>query len=123
MRKEAVMPITGRTMTRRDVILGFLVVVCGLTLAARPPAVQAQLEEPQGKTSSSPPGQQWRGLHIMSVGHGGLPLLRRAIVEKLAPMGVNVLILEVNYNFKFASHPELSGGDLSIDDARDLAET
>jgi hypothetical protein len=59
----------------------------------------------------------------MAPGHGGIPLLKRAIVEKLAPMGVNVLILEVDYNFPFASHPELRGGDLSLDDARDLAET
>jgi hypothetical protein len=59
---------------------------------------------------------------MMAPGHAGLPLLKRAIVEKLAPMGVNVLILEVNYNFRFASHPELRDGDLSVQDARDLAE-
>jgi hypothetical protein len=50
-------------------------------------------------------------------------LLKRAIIEKLAPMGVNVLILEVNYNFRFANHPELRGGDLTVEDARDLAQT
>lgn len=59
----------------------------------------------------------------MAPGHGGVPLLKRAIAEKLAPMGVNVLILEVNYNFRFASHPELSGGNLSVNDARELAAT
>ena len=66
---------------------------------------------------------QWRGLHIMSPGREGLPLLKRAIAEKLAPMGVNVLIMEVNYDFVFQSHPELSGGDnaLRVEDARDLA--
>jgi hypothetical protein len=79
------MPITGHIRTSRDVIFGFFAFVCGLALAARPPAVQAQPQEPQGKTSSSPSGQQWRGLHIMSVGHGGLPLLKRAIVEKPRP--------------------------------------
>jgi hypothetical protein len=67
----------------------------------------------------------WRGLHIMSPGRDGLPLLKRAIAEKLAPMGVNALIVEANYNFVFRSHPELSGGDnaLRVEDARDLAET
>jgi hypothetical protein len=59
----------------------------------------------------------------MAPGHGGVPLLKRAIVEKLAPLGVNVLILEVNYNFAFAAHPELREGDLSLEDARDLAST
>ena len=40
-------------------------------------------------------------------------------------MGVNVLIMEINYNFVFQSHPELSGGDnaLRVEDARDLALT
>ena len=48
-----------------------------------------------------------------------------AITEKLGPMGVNVLILEINYGFAFRSHPELSGGDnaLRVEDARDLAVT
>jgi hypothetical protein len=51
--------------------------------------------------------------------------LKRAIAEQLAPLGVNVLILEVNYNFDFRSHPEVRGGEypFRIDDARDLAET
>jgi Glycosyl hydrolase family 20, catalytic domain len=68
---------------------------------------------------------QWRGIHMMSPGRGGLPLLKRAITERLAPMGINVLILEVNYDFAFHAHPELSGGDntLRVEDARDLAET
>jgi hypothetical protein len=62
----------------------------------------------------------------MSPGRGALPLLKRAITEKLAPMGVNVLILEVNYNYAFTSHPELSAGGDGVwhaEDARDLAET
>jgi Glycosyl hydrolase family 20, catalytic domain len=68
---------------------------------------------------------EWRGIHMMSPGRQGLPLLKRAIAEKLAPMGVNVLILEVNYGFAFRSHPELGGGEnaLRVEDARDLAET
>jgi Glycosyl hydrolase family 20, catalytic domain len=68
---------------------------------------------------------QWRAVHMISSGRGGLPILKRAIAEKLAPMGVNALILEVNYGFKFRSHPELSGGEsaLRVEDARDLADT
>jgi len=76
--------------------------------------------------SSSKAERQWRGVHMISLGRAGLPLLKRAIAEKLAPLGVNVLILEVNYNFAFRSHPELSGGGngvLRVEDARDLAET
>jgi Glycosyl hydrolase family 20, catalytic domain len=82
----------------------------------------------QDVSSAVPASQaetQWRGLHITSPGRDGLPLLKRAIAEKLAPMGVNVLIMEVNYDFVFQSHPELKGGDnaLRVEDARDLTET
>jgi len=55
-------------------------------------------------------------------GKDGLPLLKRGIEEGLKPLGVNVVVLEVNYGFKFKSHPELSqDGGLSQEDARDLA--
>ena len=82
----------------------------------------------QGRGTAKPASSaeaEWRGIHMMSPGRQGLPLLKRAIAEKLAPMGVNVLILEINYGFAFRSHPELSGGDnaLRVEDARDLAET
>lgn len=79
--------------------------------------------------ASAAPGSkaenQWRGVHIMSPARDGLPLLKRAIAEKLAPMGVNALIVEVNYYFVFKSHAELSGGDNALRalDARELAET
>jgi hypothetical protein len=77
-----------------------------------------------GKTAAGTE-TQWRGVHVMSPGRQGLPILKRAIEEKLAPMGVNFLILEVNYGFAFRSHPELGGGEntLRVEDARDLAET
>jgi hypothetical protein len=83
-----------------------------------------------GQVTSSGPAslradRQWRAVHMVAPGRGGLPLLKRAIAEKLAPMGVNVLILEVNYNFVYSSHPELSasgGSALRVEDARDLAE-
>jgi len=88
-------------------------------------ASRATGQEPPARSSASKPEGQWRGVHLMSPGRDGLPLLKRAISEKLAPMGVNVLILEINYGFTFRSHPELSGGDnaLRVADARDLAET
>ncbi len=83
------------------------------------------LQDPSTGKSASGAETQWRGIHMMSPGRRGLPILKRAIAEKLAPMGVNALIVEVNYGFDFKSHPELSGGDnvLRVEDARDLAET
>ena len=38
--------------------------------------------------------EQWRGVHFLSPGKSGLPMLERAISDSLAPMGVNVIILE-----------------------------
>jgi hypothetical protein len=58
----------------------------------------------------------------MAPGPQELPLLKRAIVEALVPLGVNTLLLEVDYDFEIQSHPELQGGrPLSKADARDLA--
>jgi len=67
--------------------------------------------------------KRWRGVHIMAPNPDGLPLLKRAISEVLAPLGVNVIVLEVNYKFEFQSHPELRMEPvLRKAEARDLAE-
>ncbi len=67
-------------------------------------------------------GALWRGVHLMSPGKDGIPALKTGIAEGLVPLGVNVIVLEVNYGFQFHSHPELSeGAGLSRDDCRDLA--
>lgn len=76
--------------------------------------------------------EQWRGVHFFSPGHGGVPDLKRAISEVLAPMGVNVIVLEVNYGYEFESHPELrwqgaisdspDEGALTEADARELSD-
>jgi hypothetical protein len=58
----------------------------------------------------------------MAGGRDELPLLKRAIDQGLKPLGVNVLVLEVNYRFEFQSHPELrEGGGMNRNDARELA--
>ncbi len=51
-----------------------------------------------------------------------LPLVQRALVEQLAPRGVNLLIFEVNYRLAWKSHPELAeAGALTVEQARGLA--
>jgi hypothetical protein len=65
----------------------------------------------------------WYGIHVFAPSPSGLPLVKRMITESLAPMGINALILEVNYNFAYRSHPELSTpGAIDEDQARELAE-
>lgn len=65
------------------------------------------------ETPEKPPAkpEPWRGVHVMAWGLAGgpegLPPLKEAIDKVLAPGGVNVIILEVGYNFEYKSHPEL----------------
>ena len=49
----------------------------------------------------------WRALHVISYTND--PALDRLAEQlpQLAKLGINCLILEVNYRFEFQSHPEL----------------
>lgn len=68
----------------------------------------------------------WRGVHVMAWGPAGgpkaIPPLKRAITDVLLPLGVNVIVFEVDYNFAFKSHPELRYDEvITKTQARDLA--
>jgi hypothetical protein len=108
------------------VIAAFLIAARIVGLGTLSPVLwAAEGREPASDRSSSKAEHAWRAVHLMSPGRDGMPLLKRAITQKLAPLGVNVLILEVNYNFDFRSRPELRGGGegpLRSGDARELAE-
>jgi hypothetical protein len=100
-------------MNRRVRLLGFL------ALLLCPFDFPVSADEPPKQAAIAP----WRGVHLLASGRVDVPLLSRAIAEGLAPIGVNVLILEVNYNFRFKSHPDLANpSGISLDDARALAE-
>jgi hypothetical protein len=82
-----------------------------------------------GAEASSPrqdnPGKAgaWRGVHLMLPPASKLALLKRAIAEALAPMGINVIVLEVDYNFAWETHPDLRGGSaISKAQAQDLTK-
>jgi hypothetical protein len=63
--------------------------------------------EPTAATKTEP----WCGLHLINfTSDKDLETLGRQ-VPKLAALGVNTLIVEVNYSFAFKSHPELRAGD------------
>jgi hypothetical protein len=48
----------------------------------------------------------WRGVHV-GLANDDQAIALLDAMPKLAATGVNVLIVEVNYNFEFQSHPEL----------------
>lgn len=62
----------------------------------------------------------WKGFHMRFSSHEDVPALKWVIEDALVPMGVNILILEVNTNFMFESHPEVAGGTLTAEDAHEL---
>lgn len=63
----------------------------------------------------------WRGQHVFCQTVEGADTLVRLIDEHLAPMGVNLLVVEVNYNYQFTSHPEIAQGTLDKEAARRIA--
>jgi hypothetical protein len=83
----------------------------------------------QAEASDQPPSLKkaapWRALHLLVFKtDSDLKMLDRQI-PKLAEMGVNVLVLEIDYNFRFQSHPELRQGKDTItkEGAEQLAAT
>jgi hypothetical protein len=67
---------------------------------------------PANLFAASPPTAErpWRALHVINnTTDERLERLARQLPQ-LAEMGINCLILEVNYGFEFASHPELRQG-------------
>ena len=80
-------------------------------------------ERPE-RSASRP--ETWRGVHVMAWGLAGGPEglapLKEAVDKVLAPLGVNVIVLEVGYNYEFKSHPELRQTKfITKADAQDLA--
>ncbi len=64
----------------------------------------------------------WRGIHL-GVSHDAQVKALMGEVPTLAAMGLNVLVIEVNYGYAYTSHPELRGPDpVSHDQARALSD-
>lgn len=96
-----------------------LIVILAVVGCARRPMGRLEAEQPELGLAQAP----WRGVHFLWPGKDGLPLLKQAIVEELAPRGMNVLILEVGYGYEYQSHPELRDENaLSREDIRSLVE-
>ena len=84
----------------------------------------AQEKNPAGDPNRIPaPTTDWRAVHLFAPWHDEVPMFERTITELLVPLGVNTIVLEVDYQFAFDTHPELRepGNSLTKSDARELA--
>jgi hypothetical protein len=61
------------------------------------------------RVKSKPP-KPWRALHLLDYNSDSALDALGQNLENLAQQGINVIILEVDYNFAFKSHPELRRG-------------
>ncbi len=65
-------------------------------------------------TLSLKPGEKWKGIHLLGYSNDSDLVQLGEIIPNLASMGINVIILEVDYSFQFQSHPELRFGSEQI---------
>ena len=63
------------------------------------------------KTTGPGKGEYWRALHLINFTNDKALDQLGGKIPKLAEMGLNVLVLEVDYSFDFKSHPELRMDD------------
>ena len=66
--------------------------------------------------------KRWIAYHLIGLQPEKLESAKRFVTEGLAPLGFNVLVLEVDYSFQFTSHPELETKGLNRQQARELVE-
>ncbi|HZO91723.1 MAG TPA: family 20 glycosylhydrolase [Chthonomonadaceae bacterium] len=69
------------------------------------------------------PTMRWRGMHVLVNSRDDLPAVEQLLTRFLPQYRLNRLILEINYNFQFRSHPEISSGPnaLTVEDCRRLS--
>jgi len=66
---------------------------------------------PEKEVALAPPAQPlWFGLHVLMENKNAAEELLKEI-PALARLGINLLIVEVDYNYEYVSHPELRGED------------
>ena len=91
----------------RPVVLSLAVVLAAsLQLAARAP-------RKSWSENWKAENERWIAFHLIGGQPDTLAAVRALVSEGLAPLGFNVLILEVNYGFQFKSHPELEARGLN----------
>jgi hypothetical protein len=92
----------------------------GLFYAVRSLTASHPASIPCGVTADWPE-LRWRGIHMLFSTRATLPDVERMITEFLPDRRMNELIIEVNYNYQYKSHPEIGNPQgLTFDDCRHL---
>jgi hypothetical protein len=64
-----------------------------------------------------------RGLHLSAPNTSGIGMFTKFIRDALPKEGVNTLVLEFDYRFKFKKHPEITDGDpYSVNQVKQIAQ-
>lgn len=67
------------------------------------------------------PTMEWRGIHILVRSREELPDIERLLATHMPQLHLNHLILEINYNFAYQSHPEVAAENgLTKEDCQQL---
>ncbi|MGA2068276.1 MAG: family 20 glycosylhydrolase [Thermoguttaceae bacterium] len=96
--------------------LGFTAAATAAGPANAADAKKARLDDWQKKNPV------WRALHLIGPQPERMADTETLVSEVMPPLGLNVLILEVDYGFQFQSHPELDCRGITRPQARKLAE-
>lgn len=111
--------------SRRSDLLSWvsrMLLASSLTFAAAVSVVACLAAAGAPANKPDAPTAEWRGVHLMAPHASQFALLARTITNALAPLGVNVLVLEIDYKFSWQSHPDLrAGGGFDKKQARELA--
>ena len=77
------------------------------------------------KIAGLPEGEKWRGIHLLGYDSDEELQELGMLIPEIKKTGLNVIILEIDYNFEFNSHPELRGNDNPVTKkaARNLSKT
>jgi hypothetical protein len=89
-------------------IASLLILAAGILLAEEDRRANPNPRADEGKNAIKI--EQWRGLHLLNYDSDKALESLASQVPKLADMGLNVLILEVDYHFLFQSYPKLRQG-------------
>ncbi|MBX7257010.1 MAG: family 20 glycosylhydrolase [Candidatus Hydrogenedentes bacterium] len=101
----------------RNVVFLAVAILC-LAASCASTSKSAHLSQPAPVSKTTLPSF---GVHVFAPMKDGWPVFVKAVDEALAPMGVTTLIVQMDYQYAFQSHPELAEVEGSVVTKEDVA--